>query len=622
MSNTDTAAAELPLQQHENVVIRFAGDSGDGMQITGNQFTHTSAVVGNDLATFPDFPAEIRAPAGTQAGVSGFQVRFSSSDIHTPGDQPDVLVAMNPAALTVNLKDLKPGGILVVNTGNFAAKDVKKAGLTENPLTDGSVSGYRVIEIDINERVKEALKDSPLSSKDVQRCKNFYTLGLMYWLYSRPMETTVNWLEVKFAKKPDIAEANITALRAGYNAGDIHEMFQGRYEVAPCDDMQPGTYKNIMGNDALALGLIAGANLAGLKLFCGAYPITPATSILEFLAGQKHHGVVTMQAEDEIAAICAAIGASFTGSMGVTTTSGPGVALKAEALGLAISTELPLVLVNVQRGGPSTGMPTKTEQADLLQALFGRNGEAPLPVLACSTPSDAFETAIEAIRIATRYMTPVILLSDGYLANGSEPWRLPKLEDLKPFPVQFMQEPPEGDFLPYKRNEDLSRPWVKPGTVGLEHRVGGIEKKHETGNICYDPDNHEFMVHMRHNKVMQVRESIPTPEVTGSQEGDLLVLGWGSTYGSIASAIGELEKTGTGGVGGIHLRHIWPLPHGLEEIFGRFKAVLVPEMNLGQLALLLRSEYPQQNFISYPKVQGLPFRTDELLSKIHSILER
>lgn len=621
MSNTDTAEAELPLQQHENVVIRFAGDSGDGMQITGNQFTHTSAVVGNDLATFPDFPAEIRAPAGTQAGVSGFQVRFSSSDIHTPGDQPDVLVAMNPAALHVNIKDLKPGGILVVNTGNFADKDLKKAGLETNPLTDGTVSGYRVIEIDINERVKEALKDSGLSAKDAQRCKNFYTLGLMYWLYSRPLETTVSWLEVKFAKKPDIAAANILALRTGYNAGDIHEMFQGRYEVAPCDALEPGTYKNIMGNDALAMGLIAGANLAGLKLFCGSYPITPATSILELLSAQKHHGVVTMQAEDEIAAICASLGASFTGCLGVTTTSGPGVALKGEALGLGIMTELPLVLVNVQRGGPSTGMPTKTEQADLMQALYGRNGESPLPVVSCSSPSECFDAAIEAVRIATRYMTPVILLSDGYLANGSEPWRLPDLEDLKPFPVTFLDEAPEGEFLPYARNEDLARPWARPGTVGLEHRIGGIEKKHETGNICYDAENHEFMTHMRQNKVMKVRDSIPTPEVYGNQSGDVLVLGWGSTYGSIASAIGEFGANGDERVGAVHMRHLWPLPHGLDEIFGRFKAILVPEMNMGQLARILRSEYPQHNFISYPKVQGQPFRTDELVAKINSILE-
>jgi 2-oxoglutarate ferredoxin oxidoreductase subunit alpha len=624
MSKTEapnSPGAELPLQQHENVVIRFAGDSGDGMQVTGNQFTHTSAMVGNDLATFPDFPAEIRAPAGTRPGVSGFQVRFSSSDIHTPGDRPDVLVAMNPAALAVNLKDLKPGGILVVNSGNFAEKDLKKADVAVSPLTDGSLDGYRVIEIDINKRVADALTDSPLSPKDVQRCKNFYTLGLMYWLYNRPLEPTMKWLETKFAKKPELVDANQKALQAGFNAGDIHELFQGRYEVPACDELPAGTYRNIMGNDALSLGLIAGAQLADLKLFCGSYPITPASSILEFLSAQKHFGVMTMQAEDEIAAICASIGASWTGWLGVTTTSGPGVALKSEAMGLAVSIELPLVIVNIQRGGPSTGLPTKTEQADLMQAVLGRNGEAPIPVLAAATPSDAFDTAIEAVRIAVQDMTPVMLLSDGYIANGSEPWRLPKLEDFVPFPAEFLKEAPPGGFLPYSRDEKLARPWVKPGTPHLEHRVGGLEKANLTGNISYDPENHEFMIKTRHEKVMGVRDSIPTPEVQGAQEGDLLVLGWGSTYGSIAGALDELKKKGEERVGSVHLRHVWPLPAGLDEIFSRFKAVLVPEMNLGQMARLLRSEFQQHNFISFPKVQGQPFYTSELIEKIESILE-
>jgi 2-oxoglutarate/2-oxoacid ferredoxin oxidoreductase subunit alpha len=613
--------AELPLQQFDNVVIRFAGDSGDGMQITGNQFTHTSAVVGNDLATFPDFPAEIRAPAGTRPGVSGFQVRFSSADIHTPGDQPDVLVAMNPAALVVNLHDLKPGGILVVNTGMFGDKDLAKANLTSNPLKDGTLAGYRVIEIDINKRVKEALQGSPLSPKDVQRCKNFYTLGLMYWLYSRPLETTMKWLDVKFAKKPELAEANKKALQAGFNAGDIHELFQGRYEVAACNVMPRGTYRNIMGNEALSMGLVAGAQLAGLKLFCGSYPITPASSILETLASYKHFGVLTFQAEDEIAAICSAIGAAYTGCLGVTSTSGPGMALKGEAMGLAVSIELPLVIVDVQRGGPSTGLPTKTEQADLLQAIFGRNSEAPMPVLACATPADAFETAIEAVRIAVQYMTPVILLSDGYIANGSEPWRLPDVESLEPFPVRFLDGVPEAGFQPYARDERLARPWVKPGTVGLEHRVGGLEKAHLTGNISYDPQNHEFMVHMRHNKVMGVADGVPEPEVHGSQEGDLLVLGWGSTYRAIASAVEIAQRKGQQ-VGRVHLRHVWPLPRGLDAIFTRFKSVLVPEMNLGQMVRILRSEHQQHNFISYPKVQGLPFRTSELVDKIDAILAR
>ena len=621
MSTSQTRGAELPVQQYENVVIRFAGDSGDGMQVTGNQFTHTSAILGNDLATFPDFPAEIRAPAGTRPGVSGFQVRFSSADIHTPGDQPDVLVAMNPAALAVNLSDLKPGGILVVNTGQFGDKDLAKAGLSSNPLTDGTLSGYRLIQIDINKRVKEALAGSPLSPKDVQRCKNFYTLGLMYWLYNRPLDNTMKWLSEKFAKKPQLVEANQKALQAGYNAGDIHEMFQGRYEVAACTVMPKGVYRNIMGNDALAMGLIAGAELAGLKLFCGSYPITPASGILEMLASYKNYGVTTVQAEDEIAAICASIGAAYAGMLGVTSTSGPGMALKTEAMGLAVSVELPLVICDIQRGGPSTGLPTKTEQADLLQAVFGRNSEAPLPVLACSTPSDAFDCAIEAVRIAVQYMTPVILLSDGYIANGSEPWRLPRMEDLQPFPVRFLEEAPPGGFQPYARDGRNARPWVKPGTPGLEHRVGGLEKAHLTGNISYDPENHEFMVHMRHLKVMGVRDSIPTPEVHGAQEGDLLVLGWGSTAGSIASAVEIAQKAGRN-VGRIHLRHVWPLPRGLDAIFTRFKSILVPEMNMGQMARILRSEYQQHNFISYPKVQGQPFRTSELVAKIDSILER
>jgi 2-oxoglutarate ferredoxin oxidoreductase subunit alpha len=620
MSTSRAPNAELPIQQYDSVVIRFAGDSGDGMQITGNQFTHTAAVIGNDLATFPDFPAEIRAPAGTIPGVSGFQVRFSSSDIHTPGDHPDVLVAMNPAALAINVKDLKPGGIVILNTGQFTERDLAKAGVAKNPLTDGSLAGFRVIEIDINQRVKEALAGSPLSPKEVQRCKNFYTLGLMYWLYNRPLENTLKWLGEKFASKPELRDANQKALTAGYNAGDIHELFQGRYEVAPCTTLPKGTYRNIMGNEALAMGLVAGADLAGVSLFCGSYPITPASGILEQLAGYKHFGVFTMQAEDEIAAICAAIGASYTGMLGMTSTSGPGMALKSEGMGLAVSLELPLVIVDVQRGGPSTGLPTKTEQADLLQAIFGRNSEAPIPVLACSKPSDAFECAIEAVRIAIHYMTPVILLSDGYIANGSEPWRLPDMEKLPDIRARYLTEVPEGGFLPYARDAKLARPWVKPGTPGLEHRIGGLEKAHLTGNINYEPENHEFMVRMRHNKVMGIRDSIPTPKVNGPETGDLLVLGWGSTSGAIASAVEKaLEKRQK--VSSIHLRHVWPLPRGLDAIFARYRAVLVPEMNLGQMARLLRSEYAGVNFVSYPKVQGQPFRTEELTRKIDELLE-
>ncbi len=621
MSQTQNTGSDLPLQQKEEVVIRFAGDSGDGMQITGNQFTHTSAIIGNDLATFPDFPAEIRAPAGTRPGVSGFQVRFAASDVHTPGDQPDVLVAMNPAALIVNIKDLRPGGIVVVNTGQFSENDLKKANLSKNPLSDGTLAAFRVIEIDINKRVTDALKGTALSSKEVQRCKNFYTLGLMYWLYSRPLETTMKWLEEKFAKRPELAEANKLAMQAGYNAGDIHELFQGRFEVAPCESLPRGTYRNIMGNDALAMGLVTGAKLANLRLFLGSYPITPASGILETLASYKNYGVITFQAEDEIAAICAALGAAYTGCLGVTSTSGPGMALKGEGMGLAVSVELPLVICDIQRGGPSTGLPTKTEQADLLQAIFGRNSEAPIPVIAASTPSDAFDTALEAVRIAVQYMTPVILLSDGYIANGAEPWRLPRIEDLKPFPARFLDQVPAGGFQPYARDSHLARPWVRPGTQGLEHRVGGLEKAHLTGHISYDAENHEFMVRMRQNKVMGIRESIPTPNVFGDSTGDLLIVGWGSTRGAITSAVEKLRAKGRR-VSSLHLKHVWPLPKGLDRIFGCFDSVLVPEMNMGQMARVLRSEYQQHNIISYPKVQGLPFRTTELVAKVESILEK
>ncbi|MDP6763901.1 MAG: 2-oxoacid:acceptor oxidoreductase subunit alpha [Planctomycetota bacterium] len=622
MTTTTEPGSDLPLQKQERVVIRFAGDSGDGMQITGNQFTSTSAAVGNDLATLPDFPAEIRAPAGTRPGVSGFQLCFSSIDIHTPGDNPDVLVAMNPAALAVNIGDLKTGGVVIANTGNFTEKDLKKARVEVNPLEDDSLEGYRVIKVDINKRVAEALDGSSLSTKEVQRCKNFYTLGLMYWLYSRPLEPTEEWLRKKFAKRAELAEANITAMRAGFAAGDIHEMFQGRFEV-PAAELTAGTYRKIMGNQALALGLISGAELAGLKAFLGSYPITPASSILETMASFKRHGVVTFQAEDEIAAICAAIGASFTGSLGMTTTSGPGIALKSEAMGLGVCVELPLVIVNVQRGGPSTGLPTKTEQADLLQAVFGRNGEAPIPVLAVASPSDGFDCAIEACRIAVEYMTPVILLSDGYIANGAEPWRLPDVDALPSFEARF--EAPRGEgaakYMPYSRGQRDERPWAVPGTEGAEHRVGGLEKEHLSGEISYDAENHEFMVLKRQEKVMGIRASIPTPTVRGPQGGDLLILGWGSTYGTIIDAADRCARAGTQ-VSTLHMRHLWPLPDGLDELFGRFKAILIPEINLGQLARILRGEYPHHNFISFPKVQGRPFLSTEIVEKVSDILER
>jgi 2-oxoglutarate ferredoxin oxidoreductase subunit alpha len=611
--------ADLPLQQQERVVIRFAGDSGDGMQITGNQFTSTSALVGNDLATLPDFPAEIRAPAGTRPGVSGFQIHFSASDIHTPGDAPDVLVVMNPAALAVNLKDLRPGGMIIANTGNFKETDLRKARLAANPLKDGTVDGYRVIEIDINDRVARALQGSPLSSKEVQRCKNFFALGMMYWLYSRPLEPTIKWLNEKFAKSPELAEANQKAMQAGYNSGDIHELFQGRYDVPKCEVLPKGTYRNIMGNQALSIGLVAGAELAGLKLFLGSYPITPASDILHQLSGYKHHGVFTFQAEDEIAAICSAVGASFTGYLGITTTSGPGLALKTEALGLAVATELPLVVIDIQRAGPSTGMPTKVEQTDLFQAVLGRNGEAPIPVIACATPADAFDCAIEACRIAVQYMTPVILLSDNYIANGSEPWRLPNLDEIKPFPVEFRTDP-QG-FQPYSRNGKLARPWVRPGTPGLEHRIGGLEKENITGHISYDPDNHELMVKLRQDKVNGVRETIPTPKVSGPEQGELLIMGWGSSYGPITGASERLRQRGKS-VANIHLRHVWPFPKGLDAIFGGYKRILIPEMNMGQLWRLMRSEYPRHDFVSYPKVQGRPFTTSDIVAKAEEILEQ
>ena len=613
----DTSAGELPLQQLDRVVIRFAGDSGDGMQVTGNQFTRTSALFGNDLATLPDFPAEIRAPVGTRPGVSGFQLQFSSSDIHTPGDQPDVLVAMNPAALMVNIGTLKTGGIVIVNNDAFKSTDLKKAKCETNPLEDGSLDGFRVIEVGINSRVSEALADSPLSNKDKQRCKNFYTLGLMYWVYSRPLEPTLEWLEEKFKGKDDLIAANQTALRAGYNAGDIRELFQGQYEV-PKATLQPGTYRNVMGNQALAIGLVAGARLAGLKPVYCSYPITPASSVLEFLAGYKNHGVVTIQSEDEIAAICSAIGASFAGTLGMTGTSGPGMALKGEAMGLAISTELPLVIVDVQRAGPSTGMPTKVEQSDLLSSIFGRNGDAPMPVVAISKPSDVFELSIEACRIAVQYMTPVILLSDNFIANGAEPWALPDLESLEPFPVQFTTEKTE-DFQSFGRDEKLARPWVKPGTEGMEFRIGGLEKA-PSSNISYDPDNHQAMTDIRHQKVRNVADSIPTPEVHGADSGDLLVLGWGSTVGILRQAVENARANGQS-VSRIHLTHVWPLPHGLDEIFARFKAILIPEMNVAQMTYLLRGELPDHNYIPFNKVTGQPFLVTEVEAEIKRVLD-
>jgi 2-oxoglutarate ferredoxin oxidoreductase subunit alpha len=602
----------------DEVVIRFAGDSGDGMQLTGTQFTNTSALVGNDLSTLPDFPAEIRAPAGTLPGVSAFQVRIADYDIHTPGDAPDVLVAMNPAALKKEIKDLKPNGIVIVNTDEFNERNFAKANITSNPLEDGSLAGYRLFQAALTTMTRRTLEGSGLDTKSMDRCKNMFALGMCYWLFSRTLDNTIEWLKKQFARKPALAEANIAVLRAGWNFCDITELFHDRYEV-PAAKMAPGLYRNITGNTALAMGLIAASRRSGLPLFLGAYPITPASDVLHELSRYKNFGVTTFQAEDEIAAVCAAIGASFGGALGVTSSSGPGIALKAEAMNLAIMTELPLIVCDIQRGGPSTGLPTKTEQADLLQVMFGRNGESPLPVLAASSPKDCFAVALEAVRIATRYMVPVVLLSDGYIANGSEPWKLPQIEDLPDLRIEFRTDP--AGFHPYERDpETLGRPWAIPGTPGLEHRIGGLEKEDVTGNVSYDPVNHEKMVHLRAEKVERIARELPELEVFGDPEGsDLLVLGWGSTEGAITGAVNSARRQGLS-VSRAHLRYLNPFPRNLGEVLARFRHVLTPEMNLGQLALLLRARY-LKDVVTLSKVQGKPFTRNEILEKIQSILE-
>jgi 2-oxoglutarate ferredoxin oxidoreductase subunit alpha len=604
-------------QNLEEVTIRFAGDSGDGMQLTGTQFTNTTALLGNDLSTLPDYPAEIRAPQGTLFGVSGFQIHFGSTEIHTPGDQCDVLVAMNAAALKVNLGSLVDGGAIIVNTDGFSDKNLKLAGYTQNPLRDGSLDKYRLYEVDITKLTSLALQDLNLSSKLVDRSKNFFALGMMFWMYNRPIEPTVDWINEKFEKKPDIKEANIRVLKAGWNYGETTEIFKVRYEVGPAK-LAPGKYRNITGNQATAWGLMAAAKKAHLELFLGTYPITPASDILHELSLYKSFGVKTFQAEDEIAGITSAIGASFGGALGTTTTSGPGVALKTEAIGLAVMVELPLVIVNVQRGGPSTGLPTKTEQADLFQALYGRNGEAPIPVVAASTPGDCFYAAIEASRIALKYMTPVMLLTDGYLANGSEPWLIPSMSALPDIAVPFRTEK-EG-FLPYLRDEKtLSRPWAIPGTPGLEHRIGGLEKAHLTGNVSYDPKNHEFMVKLRTEKVERIADDIPDAVVEGAPTGDLLVVGWGGTYGAIKSAVIKMQARGYK-VSQMHLRHLNPMPKNVEGVLKNFKQVLVPELNMGQLRMVLRSKYLVPA-IGLDKIQGLPFRSVEIETKIEELLK-
>jgi 2-oxoglutarate/2-oxoacid ferredoxin oxidoreductase subunit alpha len=608
------------VQQLDRVIIRFAGDSGDGMQLTGDRFTSETAQFGNDLSTLPNFPAEIRAPAGTLPGVSSFQLHFADHDILTPGDAPNVLVAMNPAALKANLGDLPRGADIIANTDEFTKRNLQKVGYAGNPLEDESLSEWRVHAVPLTSLTVRALEGFEISKKDAERAKNMFALGLLSWLYNRPTEGTVRFLETKFAKKPDIAKANVAAFQAGWNYGETTESFSVSYEVKPAR-LDPGVYRNISGNQALAYGLIAASVQSGLPLFLGSYPITPASDILHELSRHKRFGVRTFQAEDEIAGVGAALGAAFGGALGVTTTSGPGIALKAETVGLAVTTELPLIVVDVQRAGPSTGMPTKTEQTDLLMALYGRNGESPVPVVAPSTPSDCFHAAIEAARIALKYRTPVMLLSDGYLANGSEPWRVPEMEDLPDISVGFTTEPngEDGAYLPFKRDtETLARPWAVPGTPGLEHRIGGIEKADGTGNISYDPENHNKMVRLRQAKIDGI--DVPDLEVD-DPDGDarVLVLGWGSTYGPIAAAARRVRKTGAK-VAQAHLRHLNPLPANTGDVLRSYDKVLLPEINLGQLAMLLRARF-LVDVIGYNRVRGLPFKAEELAAVIQDVID-
>jgi 2-oxoglutarate ferredoxin oxidoreductase subunit alpha len=606
-----------PVEELETVVIRFCGDSGDGMQLTGTEFTRAAALAHNDLSTFPDFPAEIRAPAGTLAGVSGFQLTFSSQEVFTPGDQPDVLVAMNPAALKTNIKDLVPHGILIVNTGAFSEGNLTKAGYKSNPLEDGSLSSYRMHKIDISKLTQNALEGTGLGTKEIGRCKNFFALGLMFWMYNRPTEKEISSIKEKFAKSPQLAEANIKAFNAGYNYGETAEIFISTYNV-PAASITPGKYRNITGNEATALGLLTAAQLTGLRLFLGSYPITPASDVLHTLSTYRHFGVTTFQAEDEIAGVCTALGAAFGGALGVTSTSGPGLALKGEAIGLALMVELPLVIIDVQRGGPSTGLPTKTEQADLLQAIYGRNSESPVAVVAASTPADCFEAAVEAARIATKFMTPVIYLTDGYLGNGAEPWLIPDVSKMPDLKVKFRTEV-EG-FFPYLRDDKtLARPWAVPGTPGLEHRIGGLEKDFLTGNVSYDPENHDKMVRTRAEKIARIADDIPLAEVFGETSGDLLIVGWGSTYGAIHQAVKAAHQKGQK-VSHLHLRHLNPLPRNTGDLLSRFKKVLVPELNLGQLSKVLRSTFLVPA-IGLNKIQGKPFKISEITAKINELLE-
>jgi 2-oxoglutarate/2-oxoacid ferredoxin oxidoreductase subunit alpha len=604
----------------ENVVVRFAGDSGDGMQLTGGQFTLSTALAGNDLATFPDFPAEIRAPQGTTFGVSAFQINFGSTEIETAGDAPDVLIAMNPAALRTNIAQLKEGGLIIADEGEFGARNLAKAGYDTNPLEDGTLARWQLLKFNISQLTLDAVKPFGLGNKEALRCKNMWTLGLALWMFDRDRAPLVDWLKTKFAKAPVLAEANIAALNAGHAYGETAELSGPlkQHHISPAP-AEPGLYRTVTGAESISLGLVAGAQLAGLPMFFGGYPITPASAILHHLSRLKEYEVTTFQAEDEIAAICSAIGASYAGQLGVTSSSGPGIALKGEAMGLAIMTELPLVIVNSQRGGPSTGLPTKTEQSDLYQAVYGRNGDAPMPVIAARSPADAFDCAIEAVRIATQFMTPVMLLTDGYIANAAEPWRVPEMSSYQPFPVQFLETAPEGRFLPYERNDRGGRPWVKPGTPGLLHRIGGIEKAAKTGHIDYSPANHELMTKLRRMKVDGIADHVPDQEVTlGEERGKLAIVGWGSTFGPIHQAVRRQRMRGRD-VHHIHVRHIWPLPKNLAVLLKSYERIIVPEMNTGQFKTVLRDQF-LVDARPLNKVSGQPFRISEIEAAIENAL--
>ena len=612
------------IKETDSVVVRFSGDSGDGMQLTGMQFTDTSAHLGQDVSTFPEFPAEIRAPAGTVAGVSGFQVHFGSKEIFTPGDLYDVLVAMNAAALKVDLPRLKKGGIVIVNTAGFDSKNLKLSGYPEsapNPLEDSTLAHYQVYKIDVTRHTKDALKDSGMGMKDVERCKNMFVLGVLFWMFDKSMQYTIQNLQEKFSKKPELLKANITCLESGWSYGNNTEIFTTRYKTGPAK-LTPGIYRSISGNQALAIGLVAAAEKADLQLFLGSYPITPASDVLHELAKYKANGVKTFQAEDEIAAICSAIGASYAGSLGVTTTSGPGMSLKTEAMGLALMLELPLIICDIQRGGPSTGLPTKTEQSDLMMAMYGRHGESPLPVIAAATPVDCFDAIYQAVKISVEHMVPVIFLSDGYIANGAEPWKFPTEDMLGAITPNFATENNNGDgkFLPYKRDERGVRPWVIPGTKGLEHRIGGLEKQDETGNVSYDSKNHEVMVKLRAEKVAKIADFIPLAKIeTGKESAKVLVLGWGSTHGAIKTSVLELIEEGLD-VAHLHLRHLNPFPKNLGDLLGGYDKILIPEMNSGQLSQLIKSKYLLP-VVSFNKVQGMPFTTAEIKTRIKELYD-